>query len=429
MKGLILLPITLCVFFCFCTKAQSVVKIPQDATTLSAAVQLAQSGDTILLAQGIYTDSVHISSKSLIFKGDPNGGSVLSPGANEKSFVLHGANIEFIFLEFDDFQQNTPRPNIAISSNYSNVKIDQCRFNNLYSPVSLYWGNFEISNSIFSGTRGSGVIHQNGGTFLMYNNLIYGGIDKTGIVINRAHGEFFNNTLVGSSPTQFRGLIINSDSISHIYNNIINGFGIGIHLNASDSIEFAALRIYNNNIYSVITPYWYEYNENLSLPIYSGFLNPNPGTGEISSPANFIDSTGGDFKIQPGSPCIDAGINAYPFSVGFDLGGSNRIIGTNPDIGAYEYSVVTAIENRGYTEENKVIKIYPQPTRDHVWISFKDSYFGTLEVLDISGKVLRRKLINDAVMFKVDLPEQSGLYFLRMINKDGIEIRQVLKQD
>ena len=425
MKKLILLPFTLCLFFLFNSNAQNLIQIPQDAATLSAAVQLAESGDTILLSVGIYTDSVHISSKDLIFKGNPSGGSVLSPGVNEKSFVLLDADIEFLYLEFDDFQQNSPPPNIAISATDSDVKIDQCRFNNLFSPIILYWGNLEISNSIFSGTRGI-VILDNGGTFLMYNNLIYW-LDKTAISINRAHGQFFNNTLVGSTPTQHYGVIINSDSISHFYNNVFDGFGIGIQLGASDSMELAALRIYNNNIYNAAAPYWYEYNESLSLPVYRGALIPNPGSGEISNPSKFVDPINGDFKVLSTSPCINAGINAYPFAVDFDLDGNDRIVGTNPNIGAYEYSMLTGLEDQEFIGQNIVLEIYPQPTWDHVWVKFNDSYSGIIEILDVSGIVLGRMEIKGVEQFKVDLSEQSGLFYLRMVNNEGIEVRRVLK--
>lgn len=427
MKKLSSLPFSLCLFLFFNLNAQDLVQIPQDAATLSAAVQLAQSGDTILLSPGVYTDSVHISSKDLVFIGDPNGGSVLSPGVNEKSFVLLDADIEFIHLVFDDFQQNSPPPNFAISATNSNVKIDQCQFNNLFSPMSFYWGNLEISNSIFSGTRGIVLLH-NGGTFLIYNNLVYG-IDKTAISINRAHGQFFNNTMIGSTPTQHYGVIISSDSVSHIYNNIFDGFGIGIQLAASDSMELSALRIYNNNIYNAAAPYWYEYNENLSLPIFSGALTPNPGTGEISMASDFVDPINGDYNLLSGSPCINAGINNYPFPVNVDLAGNDRIVGANPDIGAYEYSGITGLENHEFKEAFIEMEIYPQPTRDHIWLQFKASYSGVIELLDVSGHILEKIEVKGKDQLKVDLSEYKGLLFLRMTNNEGIEVRRVIKLD
>lgn len=426
MKKITSLSFVIC--FYFSLNAQNLIQIPQDAATLNAAVQLAQPGDTILLSAGIYTDSVHILYKNLIFKGDPNGGSVLSPGINEKSFVLLGSEVEFIQLEFDDFQQNSPPPNFAITATNSNIKIKQCEFTNFYSPISLFEGNLEISNSIFSGTRGNANIMHNIGVFLMYNNLIYG-IDKTAISINRAHGHFFNNTLIGSTPTRHYGVIINSDSISHFYNNIFDGFGIGIQQTATDSFELSSLRIYNNNIHNAAAPYWYEYNENLSFPIFSGPLSPNPGTGEISVPTIFVNPANGNFSLQASSPCIDAGLNAFPFPVHIDLNGNNRVFGASPDIGAYEYVISTELNKEDFQPANVDVEIYPQPTKDYVWVRFKESYSGKIEILDISGNVIGKMEIMDTKKFMVDLPEHGGIFFLRITRNDIIQIERVLKFD
>ena len=424
MKKMTLLLLYVCVFAS--AEAQNLIRIPQDAATLSAAVQLAQSGDTILLSAGVYTDSVHIDAKTLIIMGDPNGGSILSPGINEKSFVLTDADIEFIGLEFDDFQQNSPPPNFAISATDSDVKIDHCSFNNFFSPLSVYWGHLELSHSVFSGTRGNSGIQHNGGTFLVYNNLIYD-LANTSYSINRANGQFFNNTIVGSTPSQYRGLLINSDTISHIYNNIIEGFGIGIQVTASDSAELNALRIYNNNIYNIAAPYWYEYNTSLSLPIFSGALTPDPGTGEISLASDFVDAANGNFRLQPSSNCINAGINAYPFPVGSDLGGQSRIIGSNPDMGAYEYSELLGIETQDMS--NQLINIYPQPAHQNIWIEFKEDYYGTIEVLDITGAILKQITVNGTSKIELDLTELSGILLLRMINDQQTSVRPILKVD
>lgn len=424
MKKVASLSVVIC--FVLSANAQNLINVPQDAATLTEAVQLAQSGDTIMLSAGIYADSVHVTDKDLIFKGDPNGGSVLSPGSNEKSFVLFDADVEFIQLEFDDFQQNSPPPNFAISATNSNIKIDQCLFKNLYSPLSLFWGHLEVSNSVFAGTRGNLDVLHNGGTFFIYNNLMHG-LDKTGLSINRAHGHFFNNTLIGSTPTQHFGVIINSDSISHFYNNIIDGFGIGIQLAASDSAELAALRIYNNNIYNAAAPYWYEYNENLSFPIFSGPLIPNPGTGEISILSDFVNPANGDFGLQAASPCIDAGLNAYPFPVNVDLRGNNRVEGANPDLGAYEYSMSTGLDNEGIKRTHPEIEIYPQPTMDYVWVEFKDSFKGKVELLNASGQVLRRMEIQNVKKYLIELPEPSGIFLLRIVSDERTEVRRVLR--
>lgn len=415
-------PLFLLLFSVQLLNAQNTIKVPQDATSISAAVQLAATGDTILLAPGTYTDSVHISHKHLIFKGDPNGGTVLSPGSNERSFIVDSAIVEFQHLIFDDFQLNSPPPNFAISANGSEIKVNKCEFYNFYSPIHVFSSDLEISHSIFRGNRGAGGILQNGGTFLTHNSLFYG-MRKRVFSINRAHGYFFNNTLIASGLDAAKAMTINSDSITHVFNNIIDGFGIGIYLIASDSSELEALRIYNNNIYDRAAPYWYEFNEDLGLFFYRGPLIPNPGTGEISSPSNFVDSLNGDFTLQASSPCIDAGINAFPNTVPYDLSGRVRIVNGIPDIGAYETPNSLNI-NELIASNN--FKIFPVPAKNYVWVDFLDLYSGILEIIDNTGALVQRQKIIKKEKVKIDLSLSSGVYFVRLSNAKSTQVERIV---
>jgi hypothetical protein len=66
---------------------------------------------------------------------------------------------------------------------------------------------------------------------------------------------------------------------------------------------------------------------------------PASGTGNITNAPLFVNLDGGDFHLQPASPCINAGNNAYaPDTV--DLDGNPRIVGGTVDMGAYESSVL-----------------------------------------------------------------------------------------
>ena len=66
-----------------------------------------------------------------------------------------------------------------------------------------------------------------------------------------------------------------------------------------------------------------------------------PGAGDISSDPIFVDAAGGNYHLQAGSPCIDAGNNTGAPSTDFDrnprpIDGDDDGI-TIVDMGAFEY--------------------------------------------------------------------------------------------
>lgn len=61
-----------------------------------------------------------------------------------------------------------------------------------------------------------------------------------------------------------------------------------------------------------------------------------PGDGNLISDPSFVRNAG-DFRLLPGSPCIDSGSNTAAFASPMDLDGSSRIVNGTVDMGCYEF--------------------------------------------------------------------------------------------
>jgi hypothetical protein len=79
-------------------------------------------------------------------------------------------------------------------------------------------------------------------------------------------------------------------------------------------------------------------------------LMPTNGFGNITSAPLFVNAAAGNFQLQPNSPCINAGNNAY-VSTPTDLAGNPRIVGGTVDIGAYEYQTPTSVVSYAWLEQ------------------------------------------------------------------------------
>ncbi|MCX6929314.1 MAG: hypothetical protein NT154_39750, partial [Verrucomicrobia bacterium] len=77
---------------------------------------------------------------------------------------------------------------------------------------------------------------------------------------------------------------------------------------------------------------------------------PADGIGNITLAPLLVDQAHGNLRLQPNSPCINAGNNAFA-PVGPDLDGNSRVVSGTVDIGAYEFQRPGSVISYGWLQQ------------------------------------------------------------------------------
>jgi parallel beta-helix repeat protein len=343
--------------------AGNVLNVPGDYTTIQAAIDASSWGDTVLVAPGEYVQSISlrpgvtVKSAEGAYVTTIRGDGTVHPSDNH-SYTVLGANDSTISgftitgsdygvysyncsptitnntvtgnYDYGIYNHQGSSPMITgntITGNYhfgicNNINCSPTIINNTITGSS--WGitNYIscsptiIGNTIVAGTRGiSNGYYCNP---IIINNTIRGG-DYYGIDNFESSPTIINNTIIGSEHG-----IRNHKSNAKITNNIIINSWYGIYNDHGSYPVITYNNIWNN---------W--------KGIFSRYSSPTI-SDNISADPMLVDLAAGNYHLQAGSPCIDAGTNDAPDLTETDLDGNLRLVDGNADgvttvdMGAFE---------------------------------------------------------------------------------------------
>jgi parallel beta-helix repeat protein len=345
------------------------------STNIQSAIGIssASSNDTVLVAPGVYSESVNFNGKPvwLMSANGPANTWISPPGGTGGVSFSTGETTNSIISGFTitngGIGVNSCSPLIL-----SNVIVN-C--GNGQNAIGCGFASPWIIGNRISGCTGSGiylagastpyiegnVIQNNAGGIGMWaagsptiiNNVIQNNLGTAIGMVNQCDANIVQNLIINNNGDGINAAVPYGARCPWIINNVIygntgngiweDGFVAGGEIVNNIVVGSPALNM--NPWYSGPTPAvlyndFYSTNSN----VLSGVVtNVNSSNGDNSVDPFFVSAASGDFHLGTGSPCIDAGTNGAPLLPALDLDGYTRVIAGNSigpaiaDLGAYEF--------------------------------------------------------------------------------------------
>jgi parallel beta-helix repeat protein len=318
---------------------------------------------------------------------------------------------------------------IMILSNDQGVTIENLTLKSGFGgAIGCGHSDPNISNVIITGNTAE----RGGGAYFGYSNPTLSNV----IISNNTAQHYGGGVYFGSSNPTLSNVIIS--------NNTAGWDGGGISCTTSAPSLFN-VTISNNSAYSsaglgnailVNSIVWnnrpaYVFASTV-LTVYSNIQGGWPGIGNINADPMFVDTANGDYRLQAGSPCIDAGIQdtMIIYNNGLDtlIVPPMVYMGFAPDMGAYEFDPASVVEEKQNTPLKFSLKQnYPNPfnLKTHIQFSIPNAEFVTLKIYNLLGQevitIVSEKLTPGNYKYIWNASDfASGIYYFKLETDKGL---------
>lgn len=376
------------------------------ATNIQDAVAVAQSGDTVIVGAGSYTNggtvlygqetnrvlvtnAITLLGMSDLF-GTNMSGAMIVGGIHTRCVYLGSNAVLSGFILANGQGGNGGNPIYELSGGGAWCEPGGVLSNCLITGNNNVW---DYGAGVFGGTVCDSAIVGNSTTAGGYgggacsnsliNCLLVGNSSASGggAAYSKLAGCVVSNNTATSGGGLYFGVIDNSLISSNsagsgggAYSNVLNNCILQNNFAASAGGGAYGSALVNCTIVSNYAGSWgggtywgsvsnsvIYYNSSPKNPNYQifqtnipGFCCTTPappgGLGNITNEPGFVNLAGGDDHLQAGSSCINSGNNAY-LTTATDLDGNPRIVGGTVDIGAYEYQAPTSVISYAWLQE------------------------------------------------------------------------------
>lgn len=366
---------------------------------------------------GVYISSAKGSINNCRFESnnvfDPNmlvgqGGAIWADSSSVVEFE------DTLYISNCVFLKNGAANGGAICAERS-VRIEHCRFgrNNgqVGSAISIIAPNADDKDEVALDVLSS----------VFYQNSPSNTISAIHLTTTRysANGSF------ASANIDFCTFYQEATTVGYISNNPSTNFS---ELGFQFTNNLVELSDNQNNVF----PHDYsQVTDGMNFPFYQNNLtnsqDPSGGivVGHIVAQPVYatIDTVALDFILDCTSPGIDQGDSSTIHNT--DINGNPRINGSYPDIGAFE-SDCEPISVETLQREGVELTIYPNPTNGHLTIANVPSSIAEVDILDVSGKILKT-IKPDTNTIDVSTLV-SGVYFVIIKTQNGTQAKRFVIQ-
>ena len=294
------------------------------ATNIQDAVDASTNGDLILVTNGVYQTGGRLSSDGASNRVVvANAVTIQSVNGQTVTLIDGGDSMRCIYLTngatlagFTLTNGNTANVGGGVYCSSTDALVSNCLLvnNTAYDGGGAYSGILTNCTLAFNSASAYG----GGANSSTLNNCVV-----TNNIGSGTHNCTLNNCLLAGNTGY-------GASMSKPNNCTIVGNG------DAGAVECTSLNnciIYYNNL--LVGSIWGDVYQSGMTNCCVGSSFAAYGSDNITNPPAFVDVAHSDYRLQIGSPCINAGTNFYA-PTGPDLAGNPRIVGGTVDIGALE---------------------------------------------------------------------------------------------
>jgi hypothetical protein len=244
-----------CVLLASTAQAQRIIQVPGDAPTIQAGINMANGGDTVNVAPGLYSEAINFNGKSITVQGSASGVILddgrTGPVVRFDSGETRSAVLQNVTVRNGSTQISPGAGGIYISGASPTIKNSTIEENDKCG-IGIFDGAPAILNNIISNTS---IAMYSTGCYQNLANAPYGGaIVLSGVSSDGLEAQIIGNTIENNQVIYgSAGIDVISAGLPLIENNIIRNnitheLGAGIDVEGDSAPLIVQNLIYNNTV-------------------------------------------------------------------------------------------------------------------------------------------------------------------------------------